>query len=147
MDKIYKFMYGRYGLDEFNNFLFKLYIFLFIANIFFNNKIIFVFELLLMIILFSRFLSKNINSRKKENKIYLKYKKQIIKPFITIKERYQDKEHVYKKCHHCKTILKLPRPNKIGIKHSKCPNCKKRLCVVIFRKKKIEIIKNKKGVK
>ena len=143
-NKIYKFMYGRYGIDELYKFSFKLYIILFILNIFINSKIINTLEWILIITMIYRSFSKQTTKRKKENDKYLKIKKKIIKPFTDKKKLIKDKNHIYKKCHHCKTILRLPLPSKRGIKHSKCPTCKKRNTFLILRKLKIEIIKNKK---
>ena len=53
-----------------------------------------------------------------------------------------DSNYVYHKCYKCKTILKLERPYKCGLKHTKCPTCKTRLKVFVFRKQKVDIIKN-----
>lgn len=94
-----------------------------------------------------RVFSKNINLRKKENKLYIKLKNKVTKPFINIKRNLNDKHHVYVKCFKCKTTLKLPLPSKIGIKHAKCPKCKKRLTFFTFKKEKIEIIKDGKKYK
>ena len=51
----------------------------------------------------------------------------MLKPFDILKRNIKDRRyHVYKKCRHCKTILKLPLPNKRGLKKVKCPECKKK---------------------
>ena len=142
--KFARFMNGRYGIDELYKFLFKVYIILLIVDIFTKNNIIIYLELIIFVFMFYRFFSKNIKARKKENKLYLKIVKIIKKPFLNIKRNIDDKEHIYKKCSKCKTLLKLPLPDKIGIKHVKCPKCKKRLTVFCYRKEKIEIITNNK---
>ena len=142
--KFQKFMYGRYGLDELYKFLFYLYIILLILNIFIKSSILTYVELFIVVVMFYRFFSKNIKMRKKENALYLKCKKNIIKPFKNIKKNITDKEHIYKKCSKCKSILKLPLPEKRGIKHTKCPKCGKRLTIFCFKYEKVEIITNKK---
>lgn len=134
IDKFRKFMYGRYGSDELYKFLLYVYIFLCIINLFVKSQIIFLLELFVLILMFYRIFSKNINTRKKENKLYLKLKSKVIKPFTNIKRNLEDKEHIYKKCYKCKTTLKLPLPKKIGVKHTKCPKCKKRLTFLTFRR-------------
>lgn len=144
LTKIARFMYGRYGTDNLNHFLFILYILVFIINLFLNQTWLFIIELLLVLTIFSRTLSKNINQRKKENQIFLKWKECITKPFQTIIKNWKDKDHIYKKCCKCKTVLRLPLPSKRGIKHTKCPTCKKRLTIFAFKYQKIEIIRNKK---
>lgn len=143
-DKFQKFMYGRYGPDDLYNFLFKLYIFLFILNIIINNYIINILELVVIFIMFYRFFSKKIYVRSNENQRFLKLKKQILVPFINIKRNIKDKDHIYKKCRKCKTTLKLPLPSKRGIQHAKCPHCNKRVTLFTFKKEKIEIIFNNK---
>lgn len=138
-------MQGRYGPDELYKFLFKLYIFLFIIDLFINSKILTAIELIIVITMFYRFLSKNIYARQKENKWYLKQKNNLLKPINKIKRNYKDRNyHVYKKCKKCKSTLKLPLPPKRGIQHTKCPKCKTKIKFFCLRKEKIEVIKNKK---
>lgn len=137
--KIQRFMIGRYGIDELYKFLFNLYLILFFPNIFLRNSIITKIEFIILFIAIYRVLSKNIKQRRKENKLFLKVKKNVIKPFLNIKRNLQDKEHIYKKCS-CGTTLKLPLPKKYGIKHAKCPDCKKRVAFLALKKEKIIII-------
>lgn len=143
--KVAKFMYGRYGIDDLSKFLFKLFFIIFLFNILFRTYILLIIELLLILIIIMRIISKRINIRKKENKIYLRIRNIFLSPFKNIKRNYQDKDHVYKKCRKCKKILKFPLPEKRGIKHAKCPNCHKKLIIFTLKKEKIEIITNKKN--
>lgn len=145
INKFQRFMYGRYGIDDLYKFLFKIYIILFMFDIFLNNIVLTIIQLLIFVIMFYRFFSKNTYKRNKENKMFLKLKNKVTKPFSNIKRNLNDKEHIYKKCHKCGTTLKLPLPSSAGIKKAKCPNCKKRVKFLTFRKQKIEIIKNKKN--
>jgi len=147
LNKIQKFMYGRSGLDALGIFLFQVYIILLIINIFLDNKIISIIELLLAFLVLYRTLSRNIYKRSRENVKFLKLKKKVLKPFNNIKRNFKDKDHVYKKCHHCKTTLKLPLPNKRGIKKVKCTKCKKRNKFLILKKVKIELIRDNKKKK
>lgn len=142
--KFQKFMYGRYGIDDLYKFLFKVYIFLLILNIFINSAIINTIELVIVIIMLGRSLSKNIYARSNENQKYLKFKKKLSKPFSNLKRNINDKDHIYKKCHYCKTTLKLPLPSRRGFKKAKCPKCGKRVKVFTLKKEKIEIITNNK---
>ena len=138
IDKLRRFMIGRYGIDDLYNFLFRLYLILFLIDIFINSKILTIIELIIVIIMFYRFLSKNIYTRQTENKEFLKLKSKVLKPFNN-RDYY-----VYKKCKYCKTTLKLPLPKKRGIQHVKCPKCKKRIKFICFRQEKVEVIKAKK---
>ena len=143
INKLQRFMYGRYGIDDLYKFLFKVYIILLIINIFIHHYILFILETILIIIIFYRIFSKKIYKRNKENQIYLKMRNKIVQPFKNIKKKYHDKNHIYKKCHHCNVILKLPLPESRGIKHTRCPKCKKRLTIITLKKQKIEIITNR----
>jgi len=143
INKFQKFMYGRYGIDEFYGFLLKLYIVLVIIGLFIHSKFLLLLELLIIFFMFYRMFSKKIYQRSRENQKYLKLKSEFIKPFQNIKRNINDKDHIYKKCSKCKKTLKLPIPFERGIKHVKCPNCKKRITIFTLRKQKIEIIKNK----
>lgn len=142
LTRLYKFMYGRYGIDELYHFIFFLYLFVVIIDLFIKNNILFVIELLLLIIIFYRCFSKNINQRRKENEKFLKLKNKLAKPFKNIKRNYRDRnDYVYKKCRKCHTTLRLPLPSKRGIKYAKCPNCKRRVRVICFRKLKFKVIR------
>lgn len=142
-NRLQKFMIGRYGPDQLYNFLFVLYLILFGINIFVKSKILNVIELLIIIIIFYRFFSKKIYVRSSENQKYLKIKKSIISPFVNLKRNIKDKEHVYKKCSKCKTILKLPLPSKRGFNKAKCPHCKNSVRLFTLKKERIDIIINK----
>lgn len=140
-------MYGRYGVDELYKFLFKVYIFLLILDLIFRVSFIKYIELFIIVVMFYRVLSKNIYRRSDENRMFLKIKRQILKPFGALKkwiDRIFDKNYIYKKCSKCKTMIRLPLPYKIGIKHVKCPKCKKKLTVFCFKRERIEVIKKKK---
>ena len=85
-NKIYRFMYGRYGIDELYKFSLIVYIILLILNIFINSKIIYTLEWILIFTMMFRSFSKQTTKRKIENNKYLKIKKKIIKPFYDIKK-------------------------------------------------------------
>ena len=140
--KLQRFMIGRYGPDQLYQFLLKLYIILFILDLFIQSRILSTIELLVVLFMFYRFFSKNLKRRRKENDLYLGLKKKILKPFLNLKRNWHDREYyVYKKCPKCKTTLKLPLPSQRGIQKVKCPNCKNRIKFLCFRQQKIEIIK------
>ena len=143
-DKLIRFMYGRYGVDDLYKFFFMLYFILIIFNLFFRSEILTLIELGIFVIMTYRVFSRDIYKRSKENQTYLKLKNNFFKIFKNIKRNYNDrKEYVYKKCSKCKTTLRLPLPSKRGFHHVRCPECKKRLTVFSLRQEKIEIIKTK----
>lgn len=141
-DRYIKFMKDRYGIDELYKFLLLICFVLIVINTFISNNIIRLFEVLLIVIIFYRYMSKNIKLRKKENDKYLEIKGKIIKLFDYNKKKYKDRNtHMYKKCPKCKQKIRLPL--KKGKHTVKCPNCGNRFDVACHKdeKIKVEIIK------
>lgn len=141
-DRYIKFMKDRYGIDELYKFLLLICFVLLVINTFVSNNIIRLFEVLLIVIIFCRYMSKNIKLRKKENDKYLEIKDKIIKLFDYNKKKYKDRNtHMYKKCPKCKQKIRLPL--KKGKHTVKCPNCGNRFDVACHKdeKIKVEIIK------
>ena len=141
-DRYIKFMKDRYGIDELYKFLLLICFVLLVINTFVINNIIRLFEVLLIVIIFYRYMSKNIKLRKKENDKYLEIKDKIIKLFDYNKKKYKDRNtHMYKKCPKCKQKIRLPL--KKGKHTVKCPNCGNRFDVACHKdeKIKVEIIK------
>lgn len=136
--KISDFMYGRYGADKLNLALFVLW---FVLN-FFNTLIfrsIWVHLILYVIVglIIFRFLSKNIEKRRKENEKFLNmwfkvkpfFKK--IQPFfkkiadwfkLQVRKFKDRKTHRYIKCPYCKVVLRVPFRK--GNHSLKCPHCR-----------------------
>ena len=140
--KLQRFMMGRYGIDEVYKFLFVIYMLLFLLGLFVKWEILTYLEVIVVVIMFYRVFSKNIFSRKKEEKLYLQLKKKVSKPFYNIKRNFLDRDYyVYKKCHNCGKTLKLPLPPKRGIQKVKCPSCKKKIKFLCLRMEKVEVIK------
>lgn len=141
-DRYIKFMKDRYGIDELYKFLLLICFVLIVINTFISNNIIRLFEVLLIVIIFYRYMSKNIKLRKKENDKYLEIKDKIIKLFDYNKKKYKDRNtHMYKKCPKCKQKIRLPLKKD---KHTvKCPNCGNKFDVACHKdeKIKVEIIK------
>lgn len=135
-----KLMYHRYGRDDLYYFLFKIVTFLAVINLFFSLHSLLIIEIILLSIMIFRKYSKNISKRRRENSNYLLWRGKIKERF-----RKRDKDHIYKRCRGCKTILRLPLPSTRGVKQVRCPSCQKRQKVLCFRKQQIEVIR--KGVK
>lgn len=143
--KLYKFMYGRYGIDELYKLGLVLCIIISIINIFIGIRILTGIELILLVIIIYRSMSKNIVRRRYENKKYLEFKNYIKNKFILIKRKWNDRNtHIYKKCSKCGKMLRLPL--KKGIHNCKCPVCGNKFKVKCRRNEKIkvEVLKNKK---
>lgn len=137
-DRYIKFMKDRYGIDELYKFLLLICFVLLVINTFISNNIIRLFEVLLIVIIFYRYMSKNIKLRKKENDKYLEIKDKIIKLFDYNKKKYKDRNtHMYKKCPKCKQKIRLPL--KKGKHTVKCPNCGNRFDVACHKDEKIKV--------
>lgn len=137
-DRYIKFMKDRYGVDELYKFLLLICFVLIVINTFISNNVIRLFEVLLIVIIFYRYMSKNIKLRKKENDKYLEIKNKIIKLFDYNKKKYKDRNtHMYKKCPKCKQKIRLPL--KKGKHTVKCPNCGNKFDVTCHKDEKIKV--------
>ncbi len=132
------------AIDNLNRFILVLLLISFVVSIFVDTLIADLIPLLLFVIFAYRLISKDKYRRDKENKKYLSIKKAILKPFNVLIKNIKDRNNIYRRCHKCKTILKLPLPYDRGIKHAKCPNCGKTITFLTLRKVKIEVIKKQK---
>ena len=123
-NKLYRFMYGRYGSDTLNKVLIIIYavvvvvftvLSLFIDSVWFSFAY-FVASVTLIYITFFRIFSRNIQKRRRENEKFCGF-------FKLRRNKFRDrKTHVYKKCPHCKAVLRLPKAKG---KHTViCPRCK-----------------------
>ena len=125
-NKLYRFMYGRYGYDTLSKVLLWVYAALLliymILSLFVDNPI---FSVLYYIAIFSivcytlyRVMSRNIAKRRAENERFCNF-------FKLRRNKFRDrKTHIYRKCPDCKAVLRLPKSKG---KHSVvCPRCKKR---------------------
>ena len=108
MNWLRNFMYGRYGVDQFGNFLFISYIILFVISLF----IPFISFLCYAVIIYSlyRMFSKQIYKRNMENEWFLAKTSGIIKFFNRQKNKWNyRKTHKYLKCPHCHQYLRVPK--------------------------------------
>ena len=132
---LYKKMLGdRYGLDEIGKFQFKILLVLVIIDLFVDSYTVGLLQLITMIIMIYRFMSKDVFKRLKENEKFCNIRYDLFKPFKNIKRNFTDKKHIYKKCR-CGTTIKVGVPKKRGIKHATCPNCGKRVRILALKKK------------
>ncbi len=136
-EKLYRFMYGRYGFDQFSRFLMTAGLIMAILCMFlrflptnipyyicsFLNTFFYVFA-------FFRILSRNTYKRTLENEKYLRLRNKLM-PFFDEKARtLRDKNYIYKKCPKCSAKLRLKR---IKGKHiTKCPKCGLKFNVRVF---------------
>lgn len=118
-----KLMAGRYGVDNFSNFLITLSLILFISNIFIKVQILYTIGTVILVYSYFRILSKNIHKRYQENMQFLNASKPAREKLNKFKRRVKSlKTHKYYKCPECNRELRVPKgKGKINIK---CPSCK-----------------------
>ena len=128
-DKLFRFMYGRYGYDTLGKVLLWVYIALIliytVLSLFVESALLYVFYLIfstaLVIYIFWRAMSRNITKRRAENQKFCGF-------FKLRRNKWKDrKTHVYRKCPSCKAVLRLPKSK--GKHTVVCPRCSKRFDV------------------
>ena len=124
-------MYGRYGSDKLNKVLLAIYaaevVVFTVLSLFVNptplwmSLAYFALSMILIFVIFFRMFSRNIQKRRRENDKFCGF-------FKLRRNKFRDrKTHVYKKCPHCKAVLRLPKAKG---KHTViCPRCKNRFTV------------------
>ncbi len=134
-NKLYRFMYGRYGGDTLNKVLLWVYVFVVVAywvasllispTALRTKQILWLCYILvstlLIVWIFFRMFSRNIVKRRQENDRFCGF-------FKLLRNRARDrKTHVYRKCPQCRAVLRLPRAK--GRHYVVCPRCRKRFRV------------------
>lgn len=148
--KFMEFMRGRNGSDELYYAMLVLTLVLDVVDLFVNSRIFSSFILVLIVLTFYRFFSKNVYQRQKENAKFLEIISRIksrnfsrnpyeVKPkkdsklrkkLNALKVRFRDrKTHVFKKCPGCKAVIRLPK--KKGEHNVCCPRCSQNFRVKI----------------
>ena len=134
-DRLARFFYGRYGADALYYFLFAVYFILWFILLFVGNLSIRIALSLLqtavLVLMILRVLSRNIYKRRRENEVFLKLFRPFKDFFVLTKNRLRDiRTHRYRKCPHCKAMLRLPRRK--GKHPVICPRCKQRFIAKVL---------------
>ena len=125
-----RFMYGRYGNDQLNNFVLTIALVVGVASIFTRGSLNLAFCMLQMALLVFwalRAFSRNHFNRRKENAAFLALKNKLKSKFSSVSaffKRVADRQHKYFKCPNCKSRLRVPRGR--GVITVTCPKCKNR---------------------
>ena len=123
-EKIYRFMMGRYGIDELYVFLMIIDVVLGVINAFLSSFLISLLVFLTVIYALFRVFSRNVSKRQAENRKFLNIKWKIGSFFSSIfksKKTSDKKTHVFRICPSCKAKIRLPR--KKGPHKVRCPRC------------------------
>ncbi len=125
-DKLIRFMYGRYGVDQFSKFLLGISIALCIINIFipftFIKTILNIVFWGILIFSYYRIFSKKIYKRAAENEKYLKISNRFRRKFNSFKTHQRQKKYYkFYRCPKCNQKIRIPKGHgKIEIR---CPKC------------------------
>lgn len=125
--KLMQFMSGRYGVDAFFYFLFAAAAVCSVVNCFLRSPYLQIVVYAIVIYAFFRVMSRNIEARRKENRVFDDLSKNLRKKAENYRIRKVDYTHVYKKCPSCHAILRLPR--RVGKHTTICPKCQRKFTV------------------
>ena len=122
-DKMARFMYGRYGMDQLSRNLSLICLVLLIITMFVRNNVIYMIALVGIVYTYFRVFSRNISRRSEENEKYLKFHYKVVGKLNKIKFRITySKTHRIFRCPSCSQKIRVPRgKGKISIK---CPKCR-----------------------
>lgn len=126
-DRLQRFMYGRNGNDQFNNFLLIVVVVMLVINSFLPAGLKSLWWLLTLAVLgymYFRMFSKNVYKRQDENGKYLRIRYKVFARLKTYKERWvQRKDYKFFHCPSCHATLRVPKGRgKIKIVCRKCGN-------------------------
>lgn len=118
-----RFMYGRYGFDQFSQTLVITSLILSVLGTLTRSSMLITISYIPFIYGIFRILSKNTNDRMKENYQYEKFVNNVKNKFVKVKRNVMGtKTHKYYACPKCKTRIRVPRgKGKICIT---CPKCR-----------------------
>lgn len=123
MNRLRRFMYGRYGYDQLGQFIIGVSLIVTLMGSISNSQIIVMLSYLILVLGIYRIISKNINQRRKENEKYLKLLQPLKKNFQKQSQlMLGTKTHKYYKCPQCKQTIRVPRGK--GMISISCPKCK-----------------------
>ena len=104
-----RFMYGRYGNDQFNLFLIGTYLVLYLLFVLTGFAPLYWLSLVLIAYSLFRLLSRNPARRRSENARFLSIVNPVLRWLRLRRTIHRDKEHRYFKCPNCGPQLRVPR--------------------------------------
>lgn len=123
-EKLYRFMQGRYGNDQFNQFLLIASVISIVLS-FFGSSVFYPVALVILGYTYFRMFSKNTYKRSEENRKYLQATAKLRLRIQKWKNEMQQRKthHIYK-CPSCKQKIRVPKGK--GRIEIKCPKCQNR---------------------
>lgn len=120
-EKLYRFMQGRYGSDQFNRFLVVVSMVTLLVSAF-TSSFFYTISLALLAYTYFRMFSRNYYKRSEENRKYLQMTAGLRSRWAGQKSIWQQRKthHIYR-CPSCRQKIRVPRgKGKIEIR---CPKC------------------------
>ncbi len=123
-EKLYRFMAGRNGMDQYCRFLSYAALAVVILNIFCRSAILWTIALLLIVYCDFRMLSRKLEKRRLENSRYLRMSYKVTNGFRNWRDRQkQRKDFCFFRCPSCHAMLRVPRgKGRIRVTCRKCGN-------------------------
>jgi len=104
-----RFMYGRYGNDQLNNFLFVCYLVLWLLALLTHFPLFDLLSTVIVIVVLLRMFSRNTYKRREENTQFLRKAGPALRWLRLQRTIRKDKDHRYFKCPACGQQLRVPR--------------------------------------
>ena len=120
-EKFYRFMQGRYGIDQLNSFLMIVCVICFIVNMFIGSIVLTFIAYGTWLFVIFRMFSKNIYARNRENDKYLNFFRPLSRWLKLKLMSKQDPSNKYFSCPKCKQMVRVPKGH--GTVVVTCPNC------------------------
>ena len=123
-EKLYRFMAGRYGMDQLSKFLCYAALVLLLVNFILKSTVIYVVGIALLVLIYLRTFSKKLEKRRRENAWYLRKTYAVTNGVKNWIDRLkQSKDYVFFRCPSCKAMLRVPRgKGKLRVTCRKCGN-------------------------
>ena len=122
-DRFYRFMTGRYGTDDLSKFMLGSAVVLMVLNLLIRVPVLNTLVDVLLILVYVRMFSTNIQKRYAENTKYLELKNRFLGMFQKNRSRAEElKTHHIYRCPKCSQKIRVPRGT--GTIMITCPKCR-----------------------
>ena len=129
-ERLFRFFSGRNGSDALGRTALIASLVIDIVSLFLHSLILYFVAMVLLGYSFFRMFSRNVYKRQIENQRFCRLWRPFKNFFVLQRNKHRDrKTHVYKKCKHCKKVLRLPRVK--GEHTVKCPCCQQRFSMKV----------------
>lgn len=119
--RIYQFMQGRRGVDQYGRFLLLVAMTFLIVSMFTLENLFYYLGLMIFIYAYYRIFSRNLYKRERENTWYLTQKFRLTKGKSFRQKQYEWRYYAYFKCPGCRQKMRAPRGK--GTIKIKCHSC------------------------